>query len=125
MTDCLVPPAETSSTAEVPERKDALVRQCSQRHSEHYAARDMGEFTFARAEAHVVLSGRIVVARDADGWVEVARLPAGFRPRATYVLGVDSEGGPVEAWVEPDGSVQADSPRRGWIDFDGTQFPAA
>jgi hypothetical protein len=80
-------------------------------------------FAFARQGADVMLSGRIVVAEDAEDWLEIARVPPAFRPSTTYVLGLQSEGGPLEVWVEPDGLVRADSPRRGWIDFDGTTFP--
>jgi hypothetical protein len=80
-------------------------------------------FRFEKTDGEVVLSG-CLDAEAADGWVPIFILPPEYRPGATICCGLLSEHGPLEVWIEPDGSMIADSHRGGWIDFDGTTFRA-
>jgi hypothetical protein len=51
-------------------------------------------------------------------------LSDGYRPERTIVCGLESQSGPLEVWIEPDGSVVAHSTRVGWIEFEQVSFPA-
>ena len=72
----------------------------------------------------VELSGRITLAEGADDWILLFTLPEEYRPGGIVPCGVESEGGVLELWIEPDGSVLADSLRPGWIEPDGINYPA-
>jgi len=72
----------------------------------------------------IELRGRLTLAEGADDWIMLFVMPEGCRPDATIPCGVESESGALELWIEPDGSVWADSPRRGWIELEAS-FPAA
>jgi hypothetical protein len=73
----------------------------------------------------VELIGRFTISEGADDWVVLFVLPDGYRPEGTIACGVGSQGGPLELWIEPDGSVSADSPQPGWIELAEISYPAA
>jgi hypothetical protein len=72
----------------------------------------------------VEVRGRLTLAEAADDWILLFELPDGYRPERTIVCGLESQSGPLEVWIEPDGSVVAHSPRVGWIEFEQVSFPA-
>jgi len=73
----------------------------------------------------VTLRGAFTVSEPSDEWMVVFTLPNGYRPDGTVVCGVDSQTGALELWIDPDGTVIADSPRRGWVRLEQISFAAA
>ena len=73
----------------------------------------------------VHLGGRFNVAEGADDWILLFTLPHEYRPKGMVPCGVNSETGALEIWIEPDGSVLADSPRPGWVDLEMIDYVAA
>ena len=81
---------------------------------------------FRKVGDQVELRGRVNAPEKAgDGYVLIFELSEGYRPDATISCGVYSDGGPLELWIQPDGSVVADQPLRGWIELDGISFQSA
>ena len=70
-------------------------------------------------------SGRTTLAEAGDDWVVIFTVPEVYRPDHTVPCDVQSQAGPLELWIKPDGSVTADSPRAGWIELDGSSYSAA
>lgn len=86
---------------------------------------DLPEGVIARrVGATIHLTGRFTVSESVDDWTRLFMLPEEYRPKWMVPCGVVSETGALEIWIEPDGSVLADSPRAGWVEFEMIDYIA-